>query len=368
MKPTKQTPLYPEHATLRLTLDVDRLPGERLAGIVEEVRRATGDDVTVTGLAFEPVTLELAGPRAALDGLRALVVQDGLRRVLGTWRPTVGPVSRAARPATRRGRQVLLVDGDQGRAKADAEVLARAQIDTCVVPGIEAAQVMMQRAALTFDAVVLHHRLADGEGLELLDRVGLPQRGCSVLVIDDRVRPDAARAYRMRGVFRYCTPPKGPLQLISRVNSTMLDTQAWRQVEAPGAEEPDEPPRQLVDPEQAADRLQHVCGLSPLERDVAVMVLLGLRDLDIADKLNQSERTAKRHVGKVLEKAGIGNRASLWGVLHTDGLGTTPPRAAGQPAQAQVQAQAPLPRPVSVNPPSRPAAPPASLQPSWPTA
>jgi DNA-binding NarL/FixJ family response regulator len=368
MKPTtKHPPLHQEHATLRLTLDVERLPGERLATIVEELRRATGDDVTITGLGFEPVAFELAGPRAALEGLRTLVAQDGLRRVLGTWRSTVGPVSRAPRPATRRGRQVLLVDGDQGRARADAEVLARAQIDTCVVAGIEAAQVMMQRAALPFDAVVLHHRLADGEGLELLDRVGLPQRCCSVLVIDDRARPELARAYRMRGVFRYAAPPKGPLQLISRVNATMLDTQAWRQAEDPGAEEPDEPPRQLVDPEQAADRLQHVCGLSPLERDVAVMVLLGLRDLDIADKLNQSERTAKRHVGKVLEKAGIGNRASLWGVLHADGLGTTPPRTTEQPAPAQAQAQAPLSRPVPPSSPMRPVAPPAS-QPSWPTA
>jgi DNA-binding NarL/FixJ family response regulator len=347
---------------MRLTLDVDRISGERVATIVDEVGRATNDEVAVSGLTFEPVTLELAGPRPALESLRTLVLQDGLRRVLGSWRPTVGPVSRSARPATRRDRQVLLVDGDLARARTDTEALARNQIDACVVPTIEAAQVMMQRSALRFEAVVLHHRLADGEGLALLDRVGIEQRRCSVLVIDERVRPELARAYRLRGVFRYIGRPANGLQLASRVNATILDTRAWRQVEEPAAAELDEPPRQLVDPEQGADRLQHVCKLSVIEREVAVMVLLGLRDLDIADKLGQSERTAKRHVGKVLEKAGIANRASLWGVLHRDGLGVTPPVV----REAAIEAPAPTVRPVTNNLPSRPAAPPTSL-PSWPT-
>lgn len=322
MKPKKQPLTHPEHATLRLSLDVDRISGDRVADLIDEVRRVVDDEVAVVGLALEPVALELTGPRLVLEALRAKApYDDGLRRVLGSWRMSFGPVSIAARPAPTRGRRVLVVDGDGTRARADVEVLARARIDACAVSSIDAAQALMQRSGLRFDAVVLRHGLADGDGLTLLERVGIEDRRCSVLVIDERVRPELARAYRLRGAFRYGGPPTSALQLVGRVNATMLDTHAWRGVEEPGAEAPGEPPRQLLDPEQGADRLKHVCQLSATERDVAVMVLLGLRDLEIAEKLGQSERTAKRYVGKVLEKAGIGNRASLWGVLHRDGLG-----------------------------------------------
>lgn len=320
MKPTKHT-TQPEHATMRLTLDVQRITGDRVADLIEEVRRTAGEEVAVTGLMLDPMTIELTGPRARLEAMRAAGLPEGLRRVLGSWRITFGVVASAARPAAGRSGRVLLVDGDADRARCDVEALARARIEACAVASIEAAEVMLVRSGLSFDAVVLRHVLTDGEGTVLLARVGLEERGCSVLVIDDRVRPELARAYRRLGAFRYVGAPASALQLVGRVNATMLDTQAWRQVEDPRAEAPNEPPRLLLDPEQGADRLMHVFGLSEVERNVAVMVLLGLRDLEIAEKLRQSERTAKRYVGKVLEKAGISNRASLWSVLHKDGLG-----------------------------------------------
>lgn len=364
MNPTKLTPPHSDLATMRLSLDVDRAPGDRLAELIEEVRRSTGDGVFVVGLCFEPVVLELCGPRASLEALRTRPLSEGLRRALGSWKASFHPISLGSRPAARRGRRVLVVDGDLDRARQDVEALGRSRIDACAVGSIDAAEVMMQRSGLVFDAVVLRHRLSDGDGLVLLDRVGVPERGCSVLVIDDHAQPERAREYRKRGVFRYIARPAGALQLVGRINATMLDTQAWRQAEHTAAEEPDEPPRMLVDPQQGADRLKHVCRLSDIEREVAVMVLLGLRDLEIAEKLGQSERTAKRYVGKVLEKAGIQNRASLWGVLHQDGLGTMPPREPER--QSAVPSQPPVARPGAVagQPPSRPPVP--SSVPTWP--
>lgn len=355
MNPKKLNSSQPDLATLRLSLDVDRVAGDRLADVIDEVRGSAGDEVSVTGLHFEPVVLELCGPRASLEALRTRPLSEGLRRALGAWKATFHAVSLGARPAARRGRRVLVVDGDLERAREDVETLGRSRIEACAVGSIDAAQVMMQRSGLVFDAVVLRHRLSDGEGLALLDRVSVAERGCSVLVIDDHACPERASEYRKRSVFRYISRPAGALQLVGRVNAAMLDTQAWRQVERPAAEEPDEPPRMLVDPDQGADRLQHVCRLSSIEREVALMVLLGLRDLEIAEKLGQSERTAKRYVGKVLEKAGIQNRASLWGVLHQDGLGTMPPR---EPERSPAVV-----RPGAGQPSSRPAAP--SSAPTW---
>lgn len=320
MKSTKHSP-PPELSTLRVTLDLARIPGDRVAAIIEEVHDLCDEQVLLTELRSQPVSLELTGPRAALERLRTTMLRDGLRRVPSSWRMTVGSIRHCALASAKRSRVVLLVDGDDMRARRDVEVLHRARIDACVVGSVGAAVVLLQRSALPLDAVVVRHHLPEGNGLQVLDRVRPEQRRCSVLVIDDKARPEIARAYRVRGAFRYVQQPEGPLQLIGRVQATVLDTQAWRKVEEPSDGDGDEPPRMLVDPERAAARLQHVCGLSSLEREVAGMVLRGLRDLEIADYLGKSERTAKRHVGKVLEKAGIGNRASLWSVVYQDGIG-----------------------------------------------
>jgi DNA-binding NarL/FixJ family response regulator len=361
MKPKQNYPTHPEHATLRFTVEVERIPGDRLARIALELRRAAGDGVIVTGVFVEPVAVALQGPRAALEALRAKPVSEAMVAALDGIKAGFGSLSSPLRP--RRERRVLLVDGDLARGRADAEVLGHSRIDACVVDGIAAAELMLLRSGLVFDAIVLGHVLADGEGLELLDRV--PERDCSVLVVDERVRPEVAREYRKRVVHRYVPRPANLLQLVSRVNATVLDTLAWRQVEHPSTEEPDEPPRLLVDPEHGADRLKHVCRLNPVEREVALMVLLGMRDLEIAEKLSQSERTAKRYVGKVLEKAGIQNRASLWGVLHQDGLGTLPPREPERPTAAPPHPPVARPSGPVGQPPSRPPVP--SSVPTWPT-
>lgn len=360
MKPKQNSPTHPELATLRFTVEVERIPGDRLARIVDELRRAAGDGVVVTGVFVEPVAVSLQGPRAALEALRAKPSSEAMVAALDGIKASFGSLSSPLRP--RRDRRVLVVDGDLARGRADAEVLAHSRIEACVVDGIAAAELMLRRSGLVFDAIVLGHALADGDGLALLDRV--PERDCSVLVLDERARPEIAREYRRRVVHRYVPRPAHAVQLLGRINATILDTQAWRQVAQPSSEEADEPPRLVVDPEHGADRLKHVCRLTPIEREVAMMVLLGLRDLEIAEKLSQSERTAKRYVGKVLEKAGIQNRASLWGVLHQDGLGTLPPREPERPTAAPPQPPVARPSGPVGQAPSRPPVP--SSLPTWP--
>ncbi|MEM9461557.1 MAG: helix-turn-helix transcriptional regulator [Myxococcota bacterium] len=99
----------------------------------------------------------------------------------------------------------------------------------------------------------------------------------------------------------------------------MLDTHRWRGAGIAEAQPNEEPPVVVVDMEQAADRLKFIAKLSPTEREVAYWVLQGLRDAQIAQILGRAERTAKRHVGQVLAKAGVQNRTSLWNLLRTDG-------------------------------------------------
>lgn len=52
-------------------------------------------------------------------------------------------------------------------------------------------------------------------------------------------------------------------------------------------------------------------GLTPAEREVALLLLKGYGHKQIAAQTGRSERTARQHAGVVYEKAGLGGRAEL---------------------------------------------------------
>ena len=52
-------------------------------------------------------------------------------------------------------------------------------------------------------------------------------------------------------------------------------------------------------------------GLTPAEREVALLLLKGYGHKQIAARTGRSERTARQHAGVVYEKAGLGGRAEL---------------------------------------------------------
>jgi DNA-binding NarL/FixJ family response regulator len=81
-----------------------------------------------------------------------------------------------------------------------------------------------------------------------------------------------------------------------------------------------EPPKVSVDYKAAADRLRWIVGLTPPEHQVALLMLAGRTDQQIAVEtdFDRSVRTIKRHVINVLDKTGAQNRNSLWAVLSAD--------------------------------------------------
>jgi DNA-binding CsgD family transcriptional regulator len=52
-------------------------------------------------------------------------------------------------------------------------------------------------------------------------------------------------------------------------------------------------------------------GLTPAEREVALLVLKGHGHKEIAVRTGRSERTVRQHAGAAYEKAGLGGRAEL---------------------------------------------------------
>jgi len=66
-------------------------------------------------------------------------------------------------------------------------------------------------------------------------------------------------------------------------------------------------------------------GLTPRERQVAVLVAQGKSNREIADELVLSERTVENHVGNILSKLNFGSRAQIAAWVVERGLGKTSP-------------------------------------------
>lgn len=218
---------------------------------------------------------------------------------------------------------VLLVEDQPQLARAMTRTLERAGFDVTVAANYAEARMLVDEPSRRFDAAVLDHRLPDGDSRELVSALAKRKPSCSSLVLTAVRDHDLALEYRGNGAFRFATKPLRGIQLLAHVHATMLDTHRWRGAGI-GDAQPEEPPVVVVDVEQATDRLKHIAKLSPTEREVAYWVLQGLRDAQIAQILGRAERTAKRHVGQVLAKAGVQNRASLWNLLRTDGEARIP--------------------------------------------
>ncbi len=212
---------------------------------------------------------------------------------------------------------VLLVEDSIEVSKAMVRTMERAGLQVLVAANFEEARALIDRPDVRFDAAVLDHQLPDGDSRELVSALAKRKPSCSALILTGHRDHDLALEYRGRGAFRFATKPLGGIQMLANIHATMLDTHRWRGAGL-AAQLPKEPPPVVVDVEQAADRLRFIAKLSPTEREVAYWVLQGLRDAQIAELLGRAERTAKRHVGQVLAKANVQNRASLWALLRTD--------------------------------------------------
>ncbi len=371
------TPQPPANGTLALEPCIETPDGDRVAAIVEAARHATDGAVQLHAFVASPPRLEFLGPMAALNRLRLAIERGELRSQLGVPGPSMevipGPPRVATAGVLSQRHLVLIVDGDATRARGAAEALTRANIDACITTRPAAALSLLRNARLPFDAAVVSHALADGRtGVDLLDGISMADRTCSIVVLDAKPTADRQREYRIRGASGYQAYPASELEMIGVVESTIVDNQSWRSCVSPSHKE--EPPPCYLDPNHAAVRLQHVFHLSTVEREVALCMLLGLRDQDIAERLKKSERTAKRYVGRVLEKASIENRASLWAVVYYDRKGGVPelsrdrmPPAANDSSLAAAPVAATAARAANHMLPKRPDVIPSPLQrASWP--
>lgn len=217
---------------------------------------------------------------------------------------------------------VLLVEDSPELAKSMSRSLQARGFAVMLATNRAHAAALIEREDLCFDAAVLDHHLPDGDSRELVTALANRDPSCCSIVLTSHGGRELVRDYLQRGAFRYAAKPISGTQLVILVTDTVHHTRCWRRsmsIDTVGVAAREPPPLAVIpDFGHAAERLGHIAGLTRIETTVAYWMLQGLRDVEIGEKLARTERTAKRHVSRVLAKLGIKNRASLWAVLGAD--------------------------------------------------
>ncbi|MET8180394.1 response regulator transcription factor [Streptomyces sp. NPDC005336] len=219
--------------------------------------------------------------------------------------------------------KVIIVD-DQAMVRAGFAALLAAQSDIDVVgeapDGREGVDVSRRTHP---DVVLMDVRMPEMDGLEAARRLLDPPRGVihrpKVLMlttfdVDDYVY-EALRA----GASGFLLKDAPPADLISAVRvvaagEALLAPSVTRRLIADFA-------RQRPAPRRGALALRRG-GLTPRETEVLELIARGLSNQEIAESLVLAEQTVKTHLGRVLAKLGLRDRAQAVIFAYESGLVT----------------------------------------------
>ncbi|EXU64267.1 MULTISPECIES: response regulator [Streptomyces] len=219
--------------------------------------------------------------------------------------------------------KVIIVD-DQAMVRAGFAALLAAQSDIDVVgeapDGREGVQVSRRSHP---DVVLMDVRMPEMDGLEAARQLLDPPRGVThrpkVLMlttfdVDDYVY-EALRA----GASGFLLKDAPPADLISAVRvvaagEALLAPSVTRRLIADFA-------RQRPAPRRDGPALRR-SGLTPRETEVLELIARGLSNQEIAESLVLAEQTVKTHIGRVLAKLGLRDRAQAVIFAYESGLVT----------------------------------------------
>ena len=212
----------------------------------------------------------------------------------------------------------VLVADDQAMVRQGFSALLSAQPDLVVVAdaanGAEAVTLVREHAP---DVVLMDVRMPDLDGIEATRRIGAAGLASRVLILTtfdlDEYVYGALRA-GASGFLLKDTPPADLLAAIRVVaaGDALLGPTITRRLIAEFVERsvPARPASQTLD------------GVTGREREVLLLVARGLSNVEIAERLTLSLATVKTHVGHLLGKLGVRDRAQLVIVAYETGLVT----------------------------------------------
>ncbi|QYC38393.1 Transcriptional regulatory protein LiaR [Nonomuraea coxensis DSM 45129] len=192
--------------------------------------------------------------------------------------------------------------------------------------GVEAVE---QARALQPDVVLMDVRMPHLDGVEATRKITAdgfakdPDRPIKVLILTMFHTDDAVYAALRAGASGFMLKDAKPEDLLAAVRAVAAGD-AWI---APGVAK-----RLLKDFAARHDPQRptpaELAGLTVREREVHVLVAHGLSNAEIARHLSVSEATVKTHLGRVLIKLGLRDRAQAIAVAYHCGLvlpGSSPP-------------------------------------------
>jgi DNA-binding response OmpR family regulator len=157
------------------------------------------------------------------------------------------------------------------------------------------------------DAVLLDLGLPDRDGYQVLEDLRARQILVPVLIVSARnLEADKLRGFRL-GADDYVTKPFSVMELLARLGA-LLRRSAWA---VAGREALAAAPAPLDD-----DALRDRFGLTGREIAVTRLLVEGLSNAEIAQRLEVSYYTARNHTEKVLLKLGVPSRAAVGAIVY----------------------------------------------------
>ncbi|MFD7710557.1 response regulator [Streptomyces sp. NPDC059785] len=225
--------------------------------------------------------------------------------------------------------RVLLAD-DEPLVRAGLGMLLEAEGDLTVVgESADGEQTIEEALRLRPDAVVMDVRMPGMDGVEATRRLaddGFADRTGSttaVLILTTFNDDDAVYAALRAGASGFMLKSAAPKDLAAAVRAVArgdawLDPAVARKLLTDFADRPD---TELPTPAEME-------RLTPREREVLVLVAHGLTNHDIAALLVLSVATVRTHLGRILVKLGLRDRAQAVAAAYQSGLlrpGDQPP-------------------------------------------
>ncbi|MEW9547631.1 response regulator transcription factor [Nonomuraea sp. NPDC050783] len=211
--------------------------------------------------------------------------------------------------------RVMLVD-DQELLRAGFRMVLGAQPDIEVVAEAGDGATALELLATTeVDVVLMDVRMPHMDGVEATGRIDGPK----VLILTTFDLDEYAFAAVKAGAAGFLLKDVPPDDLVSAI----------RHVHAGDAVVAPPTLRRMLDRFAAqlpASEPVAAAGLTPREREVLLSVARGLSNAEIAARLEVAEATVKTHLGRVLAKLGLRDRAQVVVYAYEAGLIVPAPR------------------------------------------
>jgi DNA-binding NarL/FixJ family response regulator len=209
--------------------------------------------------------------------------------------------------------RVLIAD-DQALMRTGFRMILDAQDDIEVVgEAIDGADAIRRFEALSPDVVVMDVRMPTMDGIEATRRLSALERPARVLILTTFDLDDYVYEALRAGASGFLLKDRPPEELVAAVRVIA----AGEALLAPSVT------RRLI--EEFARRAPAVKPaaldqLTEREREVLVLMARGLSNAEIARTLFVAETTVKTHVGRVLHKLGLRDRAQAVVLAYESGL------------------------------------------------